>query len=91
MKIISYIRCFTGKIREWEWQLSSDSSVSMLAAAPGGYRLFMEGWDKVEVPTPQIFLAIKELCKLNISFFTGKKQIFSALHLIVCMVVKSDL
>ena len=32
---------------EWEWELSSDSSASMLAVAPSVYRLFMVGRDKV--------------------------------------------
>ena len=34
-------------LKEWEWQLSSDSTASMLAAEPSVYRLFMVGGDKV--------------------------------------------
>ena len=29
--------------REWEWQLASDTTASMLAAAPGVYKLSIEG------------------------------------------------
>ena len=33
------------KIMGWEWQLSLNSTASMLAAAPGVYKLFNVGWD----------------------------------------------
>ena len=53
---------------EWEWQLSSDTTVTMLAAAPGVYRRFMEGGDKVPyvknvniLATPQIRKHFKQV------------------------------
>ena len=34
---------------EWEWQLSSDSTASMLAAAPCVFKRFSEGGDKIRI------------------------------------------